>query len=147
MSNATWKSASIILFAVRADWWTSDKQFAPRHNVCGADARRTLLYFLLLYPVFRSLSLSSSSSSLFLPWWNGENVPRAREWTPRKKFVSVWCRARLTARVSSIVKSRRSVTNYPLTEEKVFTYGWFYDERFRSGHYKIRSRREKPTRS
>lgn len=88
----------------------------------GAGARQTLL------PGFASY-LSRSPLSFPLPFFRGETRKsmRAREWTPWEKFVSVWCCARFTTRESSIVNSRRSVTDHPLTvaEERLSTYGDF----------------------
>lgn len=129
---------------------TPDKQFT-RHNVCGC--RCVTNFIVPRFPFRRSLSLFLFLSplhclSLCLPFFflreTGKS-PRTREWTPREKFVSLWCRARLTTRESSIVKSRRSVTNNPAnpfaTGGRSLHVRWFYDKRFRSGHYGIHPRR------
>lgn len=109
---------------------------APRHNVCGC---RYTTNFIIRFPTLSLLFFLS----LFLDEI-GKST-RAREWTPWEKFVSIWCCARFTTCESSIVKSRRLVTNHPFTVRgKSLHVQWFYDERFRSGHYEIHACHEKP---
>lgn len=150
MSDVTWKSASIILFVVRADRWTWDKQFAQHRDTmfAGAGARRTLLYFYCIRFSVLSLSLSLSIPpfSFFLDGMRKKSESARMDTAGEVRFGLMPCTP------YSACKFDRKVSSFsnqppPYSPGKSLHVRWFYDERFRSGHYKIRLHRGKPTRS